>query len=795
MIDIIAQGTIGGHHCFPQDPNPDYIANINLDIRNEINPGSQGGYYIQAVPNGVWVSIARGMDDGERKGGGAGYMAFSIYIPSNVALGGKSIKQKLDSLMSYYINSYAQDGIYTRSKGVDWGFVKQAANELEALSSFLTKPKKIDCAPSTIEKHFAYVNISNDEELEKYLDKPFQPEYGMYNAVFLGNSLRNLQSLSTYDLLSIDLENEVYDIIWLGDTHDYPLLPKTIRKNQINTFSYRFPQKHYESKDVLLSEGSVDDVNSTITIHVPHLNPISYSLKFIINHPEAVKAITATSKTAKTSLVSTDNATLKFIGEQVEMQWHIIIQTNDNFLSKEFDIIPYDNIENGYGISLVEVQIIKVQILYEGKIDTGNQRQKIKFYNKQTYTSERGDYRGDSNSIEFRIPATDDFESIYSITLQEDYKNLYDLHLESINTPGFIVVTVRKKNISQVQKQEPQKHQEKQFRIYVPKKLADSSILYSYQRKSFKLINGSKSGDSMVYTINVPDIHRNEVAFSIDGKVLKVNYASENHTTITIQGFDSIWDAMAYRIGKHKQFIVVSSIAVLVIVLLVCATLFTLDSLGYIEVEEWLGKNDTTSISEKDPDVAGTDYGITSYTTQSDTFTELNQVLEDQKDAWNLDTIKSVVEKVAGADGENTTELKNNDSLAYDCLKRLSWLYKTRDCIDKHNWDVLPALVKADNSNFKTRWAMYIDEDKIGFLRELIVQSNANARKKFEKEIKSNKDFNKKTYAEIVTLWESCKTSVQNNQNQNRNNQQNKTNNVNNNQTSSEHILISEEDI
>lgn len=757
MIEIIAQGTIGGHHCFPQDPNPDYIANINLDIRKEINPSSQGGYYIQAVPNGVWVSIARGMDDGERQGGGAGYMAFSIYIPSNVALGGKSIKQKLDSLMSYYINSYAQDGIYTRSKGVDWGFVKQAANELDALSSFLTKPKKIDCAPSTIEKHFAYVNISNDEELEKYIDKPFQPEYGMYNAVFLGNSLRNLQSLSTCDLLSIDLENEVYDIIWIGDTHEYPLLPKTIRKNQIDTFCYRFPKKHYESKDVLLSEGSVDDVNSTITIHVPHLNPISYSLKFIINHPEAVKAITATSKTAKTSLVSTDNETLEFIGEQVEMQWHIIIQTNDNFLSKEFDIIPYDNIENGYGISLVEVQIIKVQILYEGKIDTGNQRQKIKFYNKQTYTSERGDYKGDSNSIEFRIPATDDFESIYSITLQEDYKNLYDLHLESINTPGFIVVTVRKKNISQVQKQEPQKHQEKQFRIYVPKKLADSSISYSYQRQSFKLINGSTSGDSIVYTISVPDIHRNEVAFSIDGKALKVNYASENHTTIMIQGFDSIWDAIAYRIGKCKQLIVVSSIAVLVIVLLACATLFALDGLGYIEVEEWLGKSDTISISVKDPETVGTDYGIASYTTQSNTFTELNQVLEDQKDAWNLDAIKSVVEKAAGANGENTTELKNNDSLAYDCLKKLSWLYKTRACINKRDWNALPALVKADNSNFKEKWSTYIDTDKISFLRELIAPSNANARKKFENKIKADRDFNNKTYAEIVSLWEASK--------------------------------------
>ena len=39
----------------------------------------------------------------------------------------------------------------------------------------------------------------------------------------------------------------------------------------------------------------------------------------------------------------------------------------------------------------------------------------------------------------------------------------------------------------------------------------------------------------------------------------------------------------------------------------------------------------------------------------------------------------------------------------------------------------------------------------------MIVPSNANARKKFEKKIKFNKDFNNKTYDEIVKLWELSK--------------------------------------
>ena len=781
MAYIIAHGTVNGYNkVFLPSGCGDEIQFIT-DIRAEFDNTSTMlekpmGYLLQMSPNGVWISVVKLLFDGERSGNGPGFFAFSAFLPTLQFIEGAKLKQILDGVMTKYLSMLTKE-YFTQNIGIDWSFVQQASIELDSLCKPRTKHVTINF--STSDK-FAYVAALTNEQIIQYLGKPFQPEYGAYKAVFVGTDIQNPNRQSTYSLLNIDVENEVYDIIWIGDTHDYPHIPKTIRKNQIDSHSCVFSKKHYESREVLLSEGSVDNVNSTITIHVPRLNPLSYLLKFIINHPEGVKAITATSKTAKTSLVSTDNEMLEFIGEQVEMQWHITIQTNDNFLSKEFDIVPYDNIENGYGISLVEVQITKVQILYEGKIDTGNQRQKIKIYNKQTFTSERGDYNGDSNSIEFRIPATDDFESIYSITLQEEYKNLYDLNLGSINTPGFIVLTIKKKDITQVQRQDTVKNQDKQFRVYVPINLADSSITYTYSRMNFKLANGLRSGDSIVYTINVPDIHRNEVTFSIDGKALKVNYASENHTTITIQGFDSGWNAIVYRIGKYQQLLVISSIAVLVIVLLACATLFALDSLGYIEVEEWLGKNDTTSFSVKDSATVGTGYGVAPYSAQSDTYyIELNRVLIAQKETWNYDAISAVVSKYDALINDGTISVNSEE---YPLYKQLVWL-QCRKSLNEANFSRIEATL-IDKE--------YPDSVKQAFLRE-VVNSSTDRKRIFADKINKDQKFNNKTYSEIVSIWESCKTPIQNNQSTNRSEQQN--NASNNNQTSSDYTTVNEEEV
>lgn len=743
MAYIIAHGTVNGYNkvFLPSDCGSElqYITDIRAEFDNTSTMLEKNmGYLIQMSPNGVWISVVKLLFDGERSGNGSGFFAFSAFLPAQQFIEGAKLKQILDRVMTKYLSLLTKE-YFTQNIGIDWSFVQQASIELESLCKPRAKHVTTDFNPSD---KFAYVAAQTDEQIIQYLDKPFQPEYGAYKAVFVGAGLQNPNRQSSYSLLNIDVENEVYDIIWIGDTHDYPQLPKTVRKNQIDTFSYRFPRKHYESRDVLLSEGSVDDVNSTITVHVPHLNPISYSLKFIINHPESIKAITATSRTAKTALVSTDNETLEFVGEQVEMQWHVTIRTNDNFLSKEFDIIPYDNIENGYGISLVEVQIIKVQILYEGKIDTGNQRQKIKFYNKQTFTSERGDYKDESNSIEFRIPATTDFDSIYSITLQEDCKNYYDLDSGSINTPGFVVVSIKKKNITQVQRQETFKNQNKQFRVYVPQDLADSSITYTYYRMNFQLANGLRSGDSIVYTINVPDIHRNEVDFSIDGKPLKVNYAGENHTTISILGFDSAWDSITYRIGKHKQLIVISSIAVLIIVLLACATLVTLNSLGYIEVEEWLGMNDTISISMKDSATVGTGYRGASYSAHSDTYTELDRVLIAQKETWNYDSISAVVSKYDPLIANGTI---NANSEEYPLYKQLVWL-QCRKSLNEANFPRIKDLINKE----------YPDTIKQSFLKE-VVNGSVTQKNAFKKKIESDSKFKNKTYSEIVALWESSK--------------------------------------
>ena len=330
MAYIIAHGTVNGYNKVYQPSNCGSELQVITDIRAEFDNTSTmlekpTGYLIQMSSNGVWVSVVKLLFDGERSGNGPGFFAFSAFIPSQQVVDGGVLKHSLDKLMNDYLTQLSRE-YFTQNIGIDWSFVERASKELDTQCKHRTKTINTNY---TLSDKFAFINIEKDEQVVKYLDKPFQPEYGAFRAVFFGTYLQNPNRQSTYTQLAIDLENEAYDVIWVGDTHDYPSIPKTVRKNQIIALSFCFSKKHYESRDILLSEGIVDDENSTVTVHVPQLDPVSYSLKFIINHPDAVNSITATSITSKIQIVSADNETLEFVGEQVDMQWRISIQTND----------------------------------------------------------------------------------------------------------------------------------------------------------------------------------------------------------------------------------------------------------------------------------------------------------------------------------------------------------------------------------------------------------------------------------------------------------------------------------
>lgn len=766
MAYIIAHGTVNGYNkVFLPAGCGDEIQFIT-DIRAEFDNTSTMlekpmGYLIQMTPDGAWISVVKLLFDGERSGNGPGFFAFSAFLPTQQFIEGAKLKQILDGVMTKYLSLLTKE-YFTQNIGIDWSIVQQASIEFDLQCKPRTKHVTTNFNPSD---KFAYVVALTDEQIIQYLGKPFQPEYGAYKAVFVGTGLQNPNRQSTHSLLNIDVENEVYDIIWIGDMHDYPHIPKTIRKNQIDSHCCVFSKNHYESRDVLLSEGVRDDINNIITIHVPQLEPIVYTLQLLINPKEAVQLIKASSKADETTILSKDNHSLVFLGEQVEQPWRITIATNEDYRQGVLEeIVPYDYIKENKecGVHLVRIRHIFVQINLEDKPSTREFYRMIQFLNVQRNTIEMGEYDKIKNALEFTIPEDKKFDAYYQISIQKPYCDSYQWKLSSNEDGTWWLITISKSPRaiqSKTNPPMPSLPEMKPVHVFCPLKIAQKGmILYECPNESKKYpIKSTAKGEYQTYTILIPkEVQIKDVTFydSI-GKRLKFDVEGDVYLYIKNS---SIVTRLAETFKQYWGIALIVTVIILILSLgLFVASYFDIID---VDIDNLFSKND--SIEHKD-ESSGNDNrtGECHYTTAtsdySQTYIELNQVLEDQKNAWNLDAIKPVVEKAAGANGENTTELKNNDSLAYECMKKLSWLYRTRECINKQDWNALPALVKAENPNFQKKWSIYIDKEKIGFLRELIVPSNANARKKFEKKIKSNKDFNNKTYDEIVTLWESSK--------------------------------------
>ena len=220
MAYIIAHGTVNGYNKVFQPTNCGNEIQVITDIRAEFDNTSTMlkkpmGYLLQISPNGVWISVIKLLFDGERSSGsGEGFFSFSAFIPCQQIVEGVILKQTLDNLMTKYLTMLSKE-YFTQNIGIDWSFVEQASKELDKQCKQRTK--SINTYYTSSDK-FAVINIEKDEQVAKYLDKPFQPEYGAYKAVFIGSELQNPNRLSAHTLLYIDLENEVYDVIWIGDT-------------------------------------------------------------------------------------------------------------------------------------------------------------------------------------------------------------------------------------------------------------------------------------------------------------------------------------------------------------------------------------------------------------------------------------------------------------------------------------------------------------------------------------------------------------------------------------------------
>lgn len=765
MAYIVAHGTVNGYRKITQNPQAGSEQKVLTDIRDEFNSTQTMlhnpiGYILQMAPNGVWISIVRLLFDGERSGNGAGFFAFSAFVPNNILIPGEIIKTTLDELMNTYRGIIGGD--FTKNIGVDWSFVEQASQRLNAQCKQRRKAAVTNYVPSD---KFAYVEISSPSAIPLYLEKPFQPEYGAYKAVFLGTTLQNPNRISTHSKLDIDFENEQYEIIWEGAYAEYPdvVFLKTIREKDIDKQSLCLSKKNHEINILLYSQGKRDDDNCTLTMVVPKPIPCKKELQLIFNNKEAVVSVTATATVGTTpqSIEVKDKCVLQLIGDQIDSPCRISVKANDLYQDGDYNIVPQEYINTGCRINMKESKLVRIEIWYDNRNDTKNQRSKVKFTNKTFDKVNLEKYYNDAhNCFELKLSKDKSFDSCYSATLYNDYACKYELSLDSKNEENIIRYIVKKleqPNWGTTVISGP-KIQQKKLYVLVPKEMQEMQISYSTDSGIQGTLTSYKPCDKDFFKseIEVPKkinndyVHRRDFKFvDVYNNNLRAKVCGDGEG-IQIIGKE-LWISRVFAVLRnHFREILV---AVLVASVLIASVLYILDWQRIIN----LTNRETDKQKEPQITISNTDTtrvdikNLNDSNDSSSAYDELERTLSEQREKWNYETAYNVATKYSGEKGEKTESLHQNNPDAYTLLKQLGWLHKTRGPVNKRDWSGLRTYLNGSDGK------LYADAEKLNFLNELISPSNKNARDLFEEEITHDVNFPKKNYSQVKTLWEKCK--------------------------------------
>lgn len=678
MAYIIVHGTVGGwKKLWPKGLDTEE-ANVIQDIRDELDKAETclkkpAGYLLHMAPHGVWFSIVRLLNDGGRSGKGKGFFAFSAFLPSNQIVEGKVVKHILDDVLDKYLSRLSKER-YSQNI-IDWSFVDIASEELNAQCKTRKRLPHIHYEKS---KRFAYVNADTEEQVIRYLDKPFQSEYGQYQAVFLGTYLQDPSHLPLQTQLNIDLDNEEYEIIWNGNEADYPdcKFPLTIRKKQIDSKEIVLKKPYYKDKTIRFVEGERDDPSNTLTLNIPQLEPEEFTIKLQFAIPRVAQSVKATAINGHT-IESKDNQTLKFKGEEVTKQYKVHVETNGDYYVEDFSFKPQDYLDKPYPIGVKKTKTIQLQIIDEkGGNVTG------RFYSNILVNREKLSYNKGKQSLVTKIFEGDDFRN-YSVKLTGN--NNYDLDSKPFQQGEIFCVTIRKKKPI---------HRDPEPGTTLPYDDGD-------EEETFNLIEELKKGN-----------------FSI---------------LLLIVGVALIVCAIFFAISHNKVE----------------------EQVSQTEQEALTGETSETDTIKEQPTNEPKEEAEKKQIKEKKINDELTKILEEQEDKWNSRTLlKSIEGKYDSA---------TLDNLSYQnkqCVKKISWLWHTRDLLNTKNWNKLNDYIDVNGDNYK-RFDKYkaIDQGKLEFLRELILNDTqtANARAKFEKGM--GKNFPKKSFSEIKKIWEKCKNT------------------------------------
>lgn len=483
---IVAHGTINGWSIFPSSENRQDILFLE-DIRAELNTDIQGnnGFQIRLTPNGVWFSIIRVMIDGERPGHGVGFFAISAFVPSTHYIAGAVIKEVLINAMNHYITNFT-DGVMTRSIGVDWSFINAYAAMLNGQLRPRSKQVSINLSQSS---NIAYIQ-NGIGDVADFFDKPFQPDYANYKAVFFNMSILNPARLLSYASLSIDLNDVLLDITY--DNHQgylFPKLPKQCRKSQLSNLVFTIDKPYHDSVQVRLADGVIDETGGTLIVKIPDFEPKLYEVKFICDFPKVVKSITArsskNSKDTRNVDLSKQPWKIGFRGEEITYNWSLSIDTYDTHeVQSNNSFCPNDCLDKDFLINLVPIRKISVQFVLKNQKDPVKIDQiKNGLTILSSITRKSINYKFEDNVISFTLPVNEDFEVKFTNDYYHGYRLIGDK--QEISDDEY-VCKIEKQNQTSPKELS---HIGRTISFYFDEDISPNSVQILYDNKVVKLDN------------------------------------------------------------------------------------------------------------------------------------------------------------------------------------------------------------------------------------------------------------------------------------------------------------------
>lgn len=772
MAYIIAHGTVNGYCKIPSPQSIGIEQNVLTDIRAQFDNTptmlqKPVGYLIQMASNGVWISVVKLLFDGERSGGGAGFFAFSAFVSANQYVQGSALRNLLDDLMNTYLSKTS--GTSTKNIGVDWSFVNDATAKLNELCISRQKPINTHYLPSD---KFAYVGIS-DNDIDKYLEKPFQPEYGQYKVVFLGTHLLHPSLLPSQTPLSIDLENEEYTIEWHGDNGLWKNLPTTVRKKEIEHGSYTFRKQYYEDQTVFYREGQRDDVNNIIILTIPQLNSIVYKLEVVYEVmgtspykpsdseaerivPDGVISLSARTLGVQDPRKSDDKKTIEFYGEQVAMTWTLEIETNKNYKSVPMNIRPIDycNSASAKGQCLVRLEKLKtisVLILKDEVLKTSDLRASVTFYNKTTGQEVYGFYDPQTKYLQFYIPENTQCLDILGVRVKESYKDRWDIsQIEPLQTENYFQVRLSRK-------QEPPKVPSTNRIIHIhvyDEKIGKEGILLvsdnngrkiqcnlrctnrTYKEGDIQVLNTVPRSDLTITTMNGEPLH----------------FDTEDADVIIIYDktiFSRLWDWI------RQQWQVLPVIVVVIIAISAVGLRFYYKNFFPQKPKHPTAENGVMLTNNN----SGSNSKESSYSNGLPDFCQsryVDSMYQVQCSKWNQAEIGELMDSI---NDDLAINLRERDSVAYVRYKQIAWL-QVRGKVNKADWNHLADYIKESNCIYEDKWKNYANDSIREFLLGI---TNAPVAKldKFTKKINDDSTFADKTFNEVKEIWNNCSSSSQ----------------------------------